>query len=151
MLLCSSADVHAQTHIERWRRRGGIEFVCACVLPLLFTPPQPGGSPPLQLKGGDCAFIGMEAAMAGGRRRRRVRVIECSAWRRKRETERREREGGEGEGWAALCLKTGRIGGGEGEEQTGRRGGSGVEVRGGWRDGWLAPWLGCVCGERGWS
>lgn len=82
--------------------------------------------------------------MAG--ERRRVRVIECAAWRRKRETERRER--GEGEGWAALCLKTRRKGGGEREEQTGRREGSGVEVRGGWLTGWLAPWLGCVWSER---
>lgn len=31
MLLCSSADVHAQTHIERWRRRGGGDWICVCM------------------------------------------------------------------------------------------------------------------------
>lgn len=41
-----------------------IEFVCAA---FLFTPPQPGGSHPMG-EGGDCAFIGMESEMAGGRR-----------------------------------------------------------------------------------
>lgn len=97
-----------------------IEFVCACSpLPLL----SPGAVPP-RLKGGDCAFIGMEAEMAGGRRKRRVRVIECAAWRRKRETERRER----GEGQAALCLKQG---GGKGEEKERSRQ-AGEEVTG-WR------------------
>lgn len=54
----------------------------------LRTPPQPGGSHPMG-EGGDCAFIGMESEMAGGGGP--VGVIECAAWRRKRETERRER------------------------------------------------------------
>lgn len=75
-----------------------IEFVCALVLlsslPLLSPGAAPHPHP--QLKGGDCAFIGMEVEMAG--ERRRVRVIECAAWRRKRETERRERGEGRGRG-----------------------------------------------------
>lgn len=121
-----------------------IEFVCACVL-LSSLPLLSPGAVPSWLKGGDCAFIGMEAEMARGRRW--VRVIECAAWRRKRETERRERRG-EGEGWAALCLKTGGKGGGEGEEQTGRRGGSGVEVRGSWLAGWLAGAVAGLCLRR---
>ena len=52
----------------------------------------------------------------------------------------RERED-EGEGCSALYLKTVGKGGGEREEQTGRRRGSGVEVRGRWLADWRHGWV----------
>lgn len=61
----------------------------------------------------------------------------CCLEKKKGDRKKGERRG-EGEGWAVLCLKTRRKGGGEREEQTGRREGSGVEVRGGWMAGAVA-------------
>lgn len=60
-----------------------------------------------------------------------------------RQKEGSEARRGRGRGGGPPCLKTRKKGGeGKKEEQTGR-GGSGVEVRG----GWLAPWLGRVWRE----
>lgn len=61
--------------------------------------------------------------MAGGRRR----VIECAAWRRKRETERREREKERGRGGLPCVKKQGE----KGEEKERSRQ-AGEEVQG-WR------------------
>lgn len=49
-----------------------------------------------------------------------------------------EKKKGDRKKGGCMCLKTGGKGGGEREEQTGRRGGSGVEVRGGWLAGAVA-------------
>lgn len=72
-------------------------------------------------------------------------MIECAAWRRKREKERRERgEDRRGGGVGCLVFK-------KGEEKERSRQAGERRLRGGGEGrlaGWLAPWLGCVCGER---
>lgn len=65
----------------------------------------------------------------------------CCLEKKRGDRNKREREKRRGGGAGCLVLRNWGIRGGEGREQTG---GSGVEVRG----GWLAPMLGCVCGER---
>lgn len=132
--------------------------MCTCAA-LLFTPSSaPGQSPMAEEKGwvgggsGDCTFIGMEVEIAVGRRWGGfwgvVRVIECVAWRRKKGGG-AERRGEKPP--PPSCLKNWRGKGGRrrrGADRQDRRFRGGGEGRTG---GWLAPWLACVCGERGWA
>lgn len=77
-----------------------------------------------------------------------VRVIECVAWRRKKGGG-AERRGEKPP--PPSCLKNWRGKGGRrrrGADRQDRRFRGGGEGRTG---GWLAPWLACVCGERGWA